>query len=409
VKQFILTKEKSHKMNNTISRGQHVVNEALKVFPDDTVMRIVHYCREATLDGVLNPHWSPRAITPFIVGPAGYGKTSKLREYARKMNIGYRERKLGGIVDIAEVLGMYRTDLATGNTILARPDWWPDETKEPEGVIVFDDATRALPHILQGIMQLAIDRDYNDLILPEGWSFVFTGNPEEGYNVTATDDAQKSRFLMLNYSRPNEVFYEQLELQAVDSDLKNMWMKDPSMCECPKVEITKPTDNDRTKMIFARIYGFLKYDEAALQHAANTMFGTGWLAKLLAMKKEHQPLEPLDILDNLPEHRHRIREYTENMRNDAIALTVMRLTTFMCTREPGEFTNEQYKNLCDFGMLLSDSDFALIITRLMMHKTHASEFSNRLTAVTRTKEDNGAFTQRFLELRKQIDRKLKGT
>jgi len=125
------------------------VQDAMTHFAEDTVMRVTHYCRLATLESVTKPHYSPRAITPFITGHAGYGKTSKLREYARKMGIGYRERKLGGIVDIAEVLGMYRTDMATGQTVMAKPEWWPDESKEPEGIVVFDDATRALPHILQ--------------------------------------------------------------------------------------------------------------------------------------------------------------------------------------------------------------------------------------------------------------------
>jgi len=257
-------------------------------------------------------------------------------------------------------------------------------------------------------MQLAIDRGYNDLELPDGWTFVFTGNPEEGYNVTSTDDAQKSRFLVLAYNRPNEVFYEQLELQDVDSDLKNLWMKDVSMVDAPRCELPKPKDNDRTKMIFARVYPFLKLDDAALQLAGATMFGTTWLAKLHAMKKEHKPLEPEEILNDFPQHKARVREYTENMRTDAISLTVMRLTTYMATKEPSDFSPEQFKNLTDFGMLLPEADFALIITRLMMHKTHSSGFSKAMIDVSKTKDDNGAFAMRFMKLKQGIDRKLKG-
>jgi hypothetical protein len=141
--------------NLQMQRVMATVERANKYFPSNPYMRAALYCHTATLEGRDNPRLSPRIITPMIVGRAGYGKTSILRQMAREMRIGYREIKLGGYTDIAELFGMVdKISLADGRprTVLALPDWWPDPENNPddaEGIIVFDDATRCLPHIFQ--------------------------------------------------------------------------------------------------------------------------------------------------------------------------------------------------------------------------------------------------------------------
>jgi hypothetical protein len=77
-------------------------------------------------------------------------------------------------------------------TVYAPPSWVP--TEEKPGILLFDDANRASPRILKGIMQLVQDYKTISWSLPKGWTMVFTGNPDNRFNqVTAMDTAQLTR------------------------------------------------------------------------------------------------------------------------------------------------------------------------------------------------------------------------
>lgn len=376
----------------------HVTNKAQEMFPHDPYLRVLHYSREATMAGRLMAHYSPKMVTPFIIGHGGYGKTSKMREYARKMGLGYRERQLAGITDVAEILGLSRVNPATGLTETAPPAWWPNENDEPEGMIVWDDWTRGLPHIIDAIMQLMINGEYNGLRLPDGWTMVCTGNPDEGYAVRALDPAQLSRMLVMAYNRPNEVFFEQLELQDVDADLKNLWMKDQSQVDAPALTLERPPSNDRTKMIFARVYPYLKQDDQALQIVGRTMFGEGFITAIATMKSEYKPIEPEQVLagDAVEE----IEKYLEAKRSDMVALSTLRMVHHMNTRSPEDFTEEQYKNIASWGMVLPQSDATLFVQKVMSTTNggRGMGYSQKLITATRVGGKNGPFAQRIVQI-----------
>lgn len=114
-----------------------IAEEARYLFPNNVFQRVIHYCREATNWARSRPDLplSPRVVSPFMCGHAGYGKTSIMKEYAATVGLRYIERKLGGITDIAEVFGM--VDTVNGETVLQKPSWWP---KPGEACLInFDD------------------------------------------------------------------------------------------------------------------------------------------------------------------------------------------------------------------------------------------------------------------------------
>ena len=77
-------------------------------------------------------------------------------------------------------------------TIYAPPSWVPKE--ERPGVLLFDDGNRASQRILKGMMQLVQDYRTISWSIPNGWTIVFTGNPDNRFNqVTSMDTAQLSR------------------------------------------------------------------------------------------------------------------------------------------------------------------------------------------------------------------------
>ena len=136
----------SSKADKELTHALQTVERANKYFPSNPYMRAALYCHAATIEGRDNPLLSPKIITSMIVGKAGYGKTSVLRQMARETGIGFREIQLGGITDIAEVLGLVEKMDIDGSgkakTVLSLPEWWPDpctNAEDAEGIILFDD------------------------------------------------------------------------------------------------------------------------------------------------------------------------------------------------------------------------------------------------------------------------------
>lgn len=400
------------------ARLDDVNKKAFKLFPTDPYMRICYYTREATMDSRCQQHYSPRIITSFVVGHGGYGKTTKMRQMARDLGIGYREVKLGGITDIAEVIGMVDTvdvmmpDGSTKKkTVLCPPNWWPDPESNPddaEGIIVFDDATRCLPHIMNAVMQLWIDGEYNGLVLPDGWNIICTGNPEGEYNVTSMDSAQWSRMLVIGYTRPNELFYEQLERQDIHDDLKNVWMStEEDTVSPPQLTLELPTNNDRLKMIFGRVYPYLLGDDQALTIAAKSMFGPKFLTILASMREKDRPISPDDILNNWEEVAPTLKRYIESRRTDLVNISTVRLLTYMTSKNPDEFTEDQYANVARLGEALPSSEQTLLVTRLTGDNGGKGQEFGKLLKLACMKTDS-TFAKTVRETIVSIERRLAG-
>lgn len=83
-------------------------------------------------------------------------------------------------------------------TLYAPPSWVPTEAKP--GIILFDDGNRASQRIMKGLMQLVQDYRTISWEIPEGWTIVFTGNPDNRFNqVTSMDTAQLTRMKHITF------------------------------------------------------------------------------------------------------------------------------------------------------------------------------------------------------------------
>lgn len=367
------------------------VERANNLFPQNPYMRASLYCHAATLEGRDNPLLSPKIITPMIVGKAGYGKTSIMRQLARESKIGFREVQLAGYTDLAEVFGMIDRVTPDGGgrskTVLALPDWWPDPETNPEdaeGIIVFDDATRALPHIFQAVMQFVINGEYNGLKLPEGWSCVITSNPADGeHNVLELDPAQSSRMLLMGYNRPKENFIEQCERQDVHDDMKNFWATNPELLEVEAVTVPKPDNNDRTKMIWNRIYPYIKHDLAAFKMVGVTMFGPAFVTTLLSSLESDQPIKPEAVLYHWAEVKEQFKRYTDARRTDLISATTFRVIAWLENQQLTELDDEVFSNMAHFALSLPQADQTNLNSRLCgTSSNRASTLSHRLSIRT---------------------------
>ncbi len=380
-------------MSTTTQRAQYVVNRTNELFGNDVYLRIIHYCREASLEA--EDHYSPKFITPFLVGHPGYGKTSRIRWMCKQLGISCVIRKTAGIMDAEAIFGaqMTRLNPKTGEpeTVWAKPAWWPREGTE--GIVVWDDVNRAHPHIFDSVMDLFNEGQYNDAILPEGWTSVCTGNPEDGEHVMSMDKAQQSRMLTLAYSRAEEIFFEQMSAQDMDTDLHTLYLKDKLLVREPELEIGLPADNDRSKFIFGHIYRFLKLDDEALKIAAASMFGIHFVAKINQARSDKQPFDPEDVLNNWLAFAPIMKDFEDEGRNDLIAHSTLRMIAYLNHREPSSFTDQQFQNLTDFGVALPDNEGTWLIQRVFDPKSpHGKEYGQKIAAATKQASGlNGPF------------------
>jgi hypothetical protein len=174
-----------------------------------------------------------------IVGPAGIGKTSIIKQLSEELGIkhfvklslsqidelgdlvgfGIKEYQLSkktekGLVGkwVAEKLVDFMIAEGwkpTGQTRMgyAEPEWIAG--KEGSGVLLLDDFTRASQRFIQACMELIDQQEYISWKLPKGWTIILSTNPEDGdYQVSDVDPAQRSRYLTFEMKTSKEDWVE---------------------------------------------------------------------------------------------------------------------------------------------------------------------------------------------------------
>ena len=113
-------------------------------------------------------------------------------------------------------------------TIYAPPSWVPRE--ERPGVLLFDDGNRASQRIIKGLMQLVQDYRTISWDIPNGWTIVFTGNPDNRFNqVTSMDTAQLSRMKFVTLEPDAVEWSVWAENNGIDKRLISFVLRYPEM------------------------------------------------------------------------------------------------------------------------------------------------------------------------------------
>lgn len=113
-------------------------------------------------------------------------------------------------------------------TIYAPPSWVPKE--ERPGVLLFDDGNRASQRIIKGLMQLVQDYRTISWSIPNGWTIVFTGNPDNRFNqVTSMDTAQLSRMKSVTLEPDATEWAVWAENNDIDKRLISFVLRYPEM------------------------------------------------------------------------------------------------------------------------------------------------------------------------------------
>lgn len=108
------------------------------------------------------------------------------------------------------------------------PEWIVG--KEKGGILLLDDWNRAEPRFIQACMELIDRQEYISWRLPKGWTIVLTANPEDkDYNVSAIDNAQKTRFISIELKFDIDCWAKWAESAKIDSRCINFLMLTPEL------------------------------------------------------------------------------------------------------------------------------------------------------------------------------------
>lgn len=78
------------------------------------------------------------------------------------------------------------------------PEWYHKLAAKSKSIMFFDEYNRALPHMIDAVMELINSGKYGTYELPAGTLIVLASNPADGkYNVKSVDVASKTRFFTI--------------------------------------------------------------------------------------------------------------------------------------------------------------------------------------------------------------------
>lgn len=156
-----------------------------------------------------------------IVGRAGIGKTSLIKQIAEQRGAGYKRLNISELEEVGDLCGipvkeyiMHKNgeekwvnekvvdryinmgwelcEYCEPRMNYAVPNWVPNDP-EQEFILFLDDFSRGTSLFMQAIMSLIQFGEYVSWKLPKKCHLILSSNPDDGeYSVSALDAAQKS-------------------------------------------------------------------------------------------------------------------------------------------------------------------------------------------------------------------------
>ena len=187
---------------------------------------------------------SPIAIN--ICSEAGIGKSLTVEQLAKDLDYNYVKLALAQITETGDIAGFpiclhyaclddgskcqwISPELIdsyvkagyqlTGETKMsyALPEWYKNIDPNKPTILLLDDATRALPNILQACYELIYKGEFWSFHLPPKTTVILTTNPDSGdYNVNSYDEAGKTRMVTFNVKFDINSWAEWAENHQID-------------------------------------------------------------------------------------------------------------------------------------------------------------------------------------------------
>ena len=165
---------------------------------------------------------------PILVGLAGVGKTTIVKEIANEL-----EKKLIILtlsqMEPGDLIGL-PVPSSNGKTKYLAPDWWPSG----DAIIFLDEINRSHPLVRSAVMQLLIDKRIHTHVLPPSTWIVAAMNPsDDGYEVSEIfDEAFIDRFVWIKVEADFNDWQDYMELKGFTDytlAIKDIYLTNPKI------------------------------------------------------------------------------------------------------------------------------------------------------------------------------------
>lgn len=218
-----------------------------------------------------------------VIGESGIGKTSAIVQLAKELDFNFVKLNLSQIEEIGDLVGFpirqfeiqrdeesekiwvdenvldekFKQGYYT--TGLNRMGYCPPEWisgKEKGGILLLDDWNRADMRFIQAVMELIDRQQYISWSLPKDWHIILTANPDNGdYLVSSIDNAQKTRFIIVQLKFDTECWAKWAEESQIDGRCINFLLLHPEL-------VTKDVNSRSVSMFFNSISSIKSFDDS---------------------------------------------------------------------------------------------------------------------------------------------------
>lgn len=338
-------------------------------------------------------------LTPFIWGRRGIGKTSVIKQVAKKLNYKFFGLYLGTQSDVGDVLGLATfvkneagEDIATK---FATPKWLKDlidyceDHPESGGILFLDEFNRGRRDILAGMFSLALDKTFHTIKLPKNLHVVAAGNPPtEEYNVTDINEAAlMARFVHVKLEPTFNEWLDFANGMGMEESLIGFLKNQPELLESKHSDFQLPVSPDRRA--YERLDKLFKLKTPA-HLMENLMVGIIGLERTVAyqnyMKSAEKPLEAEEVLNGKGLKKVKKWSDPDNTVSSLLNLTSDNVKAALLTRM-GEMTAKEKDNLFDYLKVIP-KDVFYPLAKDLIQKCPTNDFAFREFFLDKKYEDD---------------------
>lgn len=310
----------------------------------------------------------PQAVTPYIHGMPGVGKSAIIAQIAESRGISFIDLRLSQL-ESADIRGIPTPDSKMGSSRWLPPETIPFENfkdlpvpgdpKERKfsdgGILFLDEFNRARFDVIQAAFQLVLDRRVGLHKLLDNWFIVCSGNLGEADNTEVTeitDAALNNRFAHF-YVDEAGLFDTWIEWAEGDgnihSDVTNFMHQKPSAL------YVEPKDGEEifcTPRSWEKFSLVLQQNEEVGPEKITQVLGQAIIGpstiSFLDYLKEKKKIRPTDVLNNYKKYSRQIKAM-DRTRKYSLSNEVLTYA-----KEHADFEKKQIENLHEF--LTNDLD-----------------------------------------------------
>lgn len=248
---------------------------------------------------------TPSTQNIMLAGRHGIGKSEILTDFYESKGLQVVALFLGQMSDPGDLIGL--PDKHGDKTEFLPPYWFPTDGKPI--VLFLDELNRARPEILQGVMDLALNRKLAGHSLPQGSRIIAAVNEGSEYQVEELDPALVSRFNIYRFEPSVQEWVNWAEESGLDSRVVGFIRNNPSWLENESAadgDLSKTPDRRAWKRVSDIIKPFHTLDGMCFKLVSGII---GAEATTKFFGEQVKKFDADDFLRNFDKHKSELASY----------------------------------------------------------------------------------------------------